>query len=263
VISSRLGDVMLPQPPTVTADMLQGLYDLVLLSCKAYDLATVADSLAPAIGPDTAILPLLNGISHMDFLAQRFGGGHVLGGQCLISAALDGDGRIAHLNDTHLLSFGEPDGTVSALSGARFEARLSAAILQEMWDKWVFIAAGAGITCLMRAAIGDIVAAGAANLATALYDECCAIAGKQGFVPSASAVQRSRSMFTSPGSTLTASMLRDIERGAPIEADHVIGDLLRRGDGGRDESPLLRIAYAHLKAYEARRSRETAVMKAA
>jgi 2-dehydropantoate 2-reductase len=271
VISSRLGDVMLPQPPTVTADMLQGLYDLVLVSCKAYDLATVADSLAPAIGPDTAVLPLLNGISHLDFLAERFGGGHVLGGQCLISAALDGDGRIAHLNDTHLLSFGELDGAVSAraqaiasaLSGARFEARLSAAILQEMWDKWVFIAAGAGITCLMRAAIGDIVAAGAANLATELYDKCCAIARKQGFAPGASAVQRSRSMFTSPGSTLTASMLRDIERGAPIEADHVIGDLLRRGDGGPGESPLLRIACAHLKAYEARRSRETAVMKAA
>jgi 2-dehydropantoate 2-reductase len=270
-IRSHLGDVILPAPPTVTADTLKDSYDLILLSCKAYDLANAAESLAPAVGEDSAILPLLNGMSHLDFLAERFGGSHVLGGQCLISAALDGDGRVLHLNETHLLSFGERDGAASArakaiasaMSGARFEARLSGAILQEMWEKWVFIATGAGITCLMRAAIGDIAAAGAANLATELYEECCAIAGKQGFAPGASSVQRSRSMFTSPGSTLTASMLRDIERGAPIEADHVIGDLLRRGDGEADESPLLRIAYAHLKAYEARRTRETAVKKAA
>jgi 2-dehydropantoate 2-reductase len=271
VIRSRLGEAILPTLPMVTAETLQGPYDLILLSCKAYDLATVADALVPAVGADTAILPLLNGMSHLDFLAERFGGAHVLGGQCLISVALDSEGRVVHLNETHLLSFGERDGAASAragaiasaLSGARFEARLSGAILQEMWEKWVFIAAGAGITCLMRAAIGDIVAAGAANLATQLYGECCAIASKQGFAASESSIQRSLAMFTSPGSMLTASMLRDIERGAAIEADHVIGDLLRRGDGGPGDSPLLRIAYAHLKAYEARRARDIDVKKAA
>jgi hypothetical protein len=125
-------------------------------------------SFAPAVGRETAILPLLNGMRHLEILEARFGGDHVLGGQCLISAALDPNGRILHLNKAHTLSFGERDGSRSArveaiaslLSGTRFEARLSEAILQEMWEKWVFIAATAGITCLMRAAIGDIVAAG-------------------------------------------------------------------------------------------------------
>ena len=71
-------------------------------------------------------------------------------------------------------------------------------------------------------------------------------------------------MLTAPGSTFAASMLRDIERGAPIEADHVVGDLLRRGGGARfGDYPLLRIAYAHLKAYEARRQRENAPSTAA
>jgi len=266
VIRSRLGDIDLSAPPTVTADTLRQAFDLVILSCKAYDLDDAIASVAPAVGPETLILPLLNGMRHLDALEERFGANHVLGGQCLISAALDPDGRILHLSDTHSLSFGERDGSRSArvemiasvLSGTRFEARLSKAILQEMWEKWVFIATGAGITCLMRAAIGDIVAAGAAQIATGLFDECAAIATAQGFPPRREFLERTRPMFTAPGSLLTASMLRDIERGAPIEADHILGDLLRRGGTDSKAGSLLNIAFRHAKAYEARRARNQA-----
>jgi len=271
IIRSTLGDVDLPSPPTVTAETLREPYNLVLLSCKAYDLPSAIDAFAPAVGPNTAILPLLNGMGHMDALGARFGAGAVLGGQCLISTTLDADSRILHLNNTHLLSFGEQDGAKSsraqailaALSGAGFDANLSPAILQEMWEKWAFITTGAGITCLMRAAFGDIVAAGAVNLTTEMYDECCTIATANGFAPSKATIERSLSMFTAPGSTISASMLRDIERGAPIEADHVVGDLLRRGEKAPGNRALLRIAYAHLKAYEARRKREKAAAPAA
>src|ERR1700730_15763179 len=184
VIRSKFGDVQLPAPPLVSAETLRGPFDLILLSCKAYDLAFAADSFAPAVGAKTAILPLLNGMAHLDFLAERFGRGAVLGGQCVISVTLDGEGRILHLNDTHGVSFGELDGAASdraqaiaaATAGVRFEAHLSTAILQEMWEKWVLISTMAGITCLMRAPVGDIVAANAADLATALLDECSAIA---------------------------------------------------------------------------------------
>ena len=270
-IRSPVGDVNLPAPPTVAAERLSEPFDLVLLSCKAYDLAGAISSFAPAVGPDTAILPLLNGMGHLDLLEARFGAEHVLGGQCLISAALDPEGRILHLNETHMLSFGERDGARSRrveaiaaeLSGAHFEARLSQRILPEMWEKWVFIATGAGLTCLLRASIGDIVAAGAPDLATALLEECAAIAAQQGFAPSEAAMQRSRAMFTAAGSALTASMLRDIERGAPIEAEHVVGDLLRRGGKDNDAGSLLRTAYLHLTTYEARRVREAALAKAA
>jgi 2-dehydropantoate 2-reductase len=238
----------LPAPPTVTADALRAPYDLILLSCKAYDLESAADSFAPAVGANTAILPLLNGMAHMDFLAKRFGSGAVLGGQCAISTTLDADGRILHLIDMHSLSFGEQDGSVSArteaigatFSGARFDSRLSDTILQEMWEKWVFIAGTAGITCLMRATVGDIVAAGAANLTNALVDECAAIAAAAGFAPREASKTRSRTMLTAPGSTFAASMLRDIEHGGPIEADHIIGDLVRRGEPAAHEFPLLR-----------------------
>ena len=262
VIRSRLGDVALSAPPTVTADRLTEPFDIVLLSCKAYDLDDAMTSFTPGVGPDTAILPLLNGMRHLGALETRFGTKRVLGGQCLISAALDADGGIRHLSDTHSLSFGERDGSRSArveavasvLSGTRFEARLSEMILQEMWEKWVFIATSAGITCLMRAAIGDIVAAGAAELATRLFDECVAIATAQGFPPRPEFLERTRAMLTAPGSQLTASMLRDIERGAPIEADHILGDLLRRGGTNGDTESLLSIAFRHARAYEVRRA---------
>jgi 2-dehydropantoate 2-reductase len=271
IIRSRFGDVDAPAPPTIAAEALREPFDLILLSCKAYDLESAADSFAPAVGANTAILPLLNGMAHMDFLTGRFGGAAVLGGQCVISTTLDEEGRILHLNDTHGLSFGERDGAVSAraktiaatLSGARFESRLSEAILQEMWEKWVLISTTAGITCLMRANVGDIMAAAAGDLATALLDECAAIAAAQGVTPRESTMVRTRTMLTTPGSAFAASMLRDIERGAPIEADHIIGDLLRRGAAQPRDYPLLRIAYAHLKAYEARRKRENAAPKAA
>ena len=184
----------------------------------------------------------------------------------MISSTLDADGRILHLNDAHRLAFGELDklgsaraGAIAAtLAGAGFDSRLSDAILQEMWEKWVFLATGAGITCLMRAAFGDIVAAGGADLTNALFAECCAIATTQGFAPSETTIKFSRGMFNAPRSTIMASMLRDIERGAPTEADHVIGDLISRAGAPLPETALLRIAYTHLKAYEARRAREHA-----
>jgi ketopantoate reductase len=175
VIRSQQGNVEIPAPPTIATEMLREPFDLILVSCKAYDLAGAADSFAAAVGPKTAILPLLNG---------------------------------------------------------------------------------------MRATIGDIVAAGATDVVEQILNECAAIAAGQGFPPATSSIQRSRAVFTKPGSELTASMFRDIERGGPIEADHIIGDLLRRRDSRRpggeqaNSSPLLRIVYAHLKAYEARRERE-------
>ncbi|MGQ3302202.1 2-dehydropantoate 2-reductase [Reyranella sp.] len=262
VVKSRLGDLDLPPPPTVTADKLAGPYDLILLSCKAFDLDTAMDSFAPAVGPDTAILPLLNGMSHLDSLVARFGERAVLGGQCAISLVLDPEGRVLHLNDGGTISFGERSGlrteridaVAEVFAAAQVQGGTSETILQEMWEKWVFISTAAGITCLMRAAVGDIVAAGAADSTLALFDEISSIAASQGFAPRPASAQRARAMLTTAGSPFTASMLRDVESGRPVEVDHMFGDLLKRS-GTADGLPMLRLAYAHLKAYEARRAR--------
>jgi len=268
-VRSPLGDIRIEAPPTVAADKVGKDYGLILLSCKAYDLAGAIDSFAPAVAPDTAIVPVLNGMRHLDELAQRFGTRPVLGGQCQISATLAADGSVLHLNETHQLSFGEMDNPRSdralaieaLLSRAKFESRRSDAILQEMWEKWVFIAALAGSTCLMRAPVGDIVRAAGGDLGRGILRECAAIATAHGFSPRPQFLARMDAVLTDASSTLAASMLRDIERGARTEAEHVVGDLLARrrraDDRSDDESPhlsLLALAYAHLKAYELRRS---------
>lgn len=141
-IRSPLGNLDRAAPPTITTAALHEPFDLILLSSKAYDLAGAMTDFAPAVGPKTTILPVLNGLRHLELLEARFGAAPVLGGQVMISAVLDPEGCIRHLNDTHLLSFGARDGVRSArveavaaaLSGAGFEARLSPAILQEMWE---------------------------------------------------------------------------------------------------------------------------------
>lgn len=263
-IRSKFGDIDIPSPPTITEDRLREPFDLILLSCKAFDLDGAIASFAPAVGPNTAIIPLLNGMRHLDVLDARFGPQHILGGQCLISVVLDPEGRILHLNDFHALSFGERNGSRSArvleieklFANAGFDSRLSDNILQEMWEKWVFISTAAGITCLMRGTVGDIVAAGATDLVTALLGECANVAARNGFTPRPEALERSRATLTTPGSLLAASMFRDVERHARTEADHVIGDLLRRGTEKSVETQILPVVYAHLRTYEARRLRE-------
>ncbi|MFC5742846.1 2-dehydropantoate 2-reductase [Dyella tabacisoli] len=260
MIRSSTGDVTLPAPPTVLATELHDAYDLVLLSCKAYDLQSVMEDIAPAVGPHSTILPLLNGMRHLDLLDTRFGPQRVLGGQCIIAATLDAAGVIQHLNTSHSLSFGERDGADSerirtiaqTMADARFTPRASTTILQDMWDKWVFLATLAGITCLMRACVGDIAAAPGGTATTLrLLEDCLGVAEQADHRPNEGVLQRARHMLTEPGSTLTASMLRDLESGRVTEADHVIGDLIERAHG---ETPLLHIVYAHLKAYEARRA---------
>jgi 2-dehydropantoate 2-reductase len=125
-----------------------------------------------------------------------------------------------------------------------------------MREQWGFIAAEAGISSLMRAPVVDIVTSGATGLAAGLLDECAAIAAAEGFPPGAPQMDRSRAMLTTPGSLLAASMFRDMESHSPIEGSHIVGDLLRRGEARSVATPLLHVAGAHLRAYEARLARE-------
>lgn len=262
VIKSPHGDATIPNPKTVLAEKIATPFDLIVLSCKAYDLDGAIASFAPAVGPNTIILPLLNGMRHLDVLDARFGKERVFGGQCVIAATLDDAGTIVHLNKLHGVTFGERDGKLSDrahavardMIGAGFEARLSENIVQEMWEKWVFLATLAGSTCLMRAAIGDIMAAPSGKeTIQSLYEECRAIADANEHAPRDAALAQSQTNLTASGSTLTASMLRDIEKGGAIEADHIVGDLIARRKGATPEFSVLALAYTHMKAYEARR----------
>jgi len=264
VVKSTFGDLAVPKPPAILAEKIAGPFDLVLLSCKAYDLDSAIASFAPAVGPETVVLPVLNGMTHLAVLEQKFGPSRVLGGQCLIAVTLDAAKKVVHLNARHVLTFGERSGGTSGriravarlLDGAGFDAVLSEQITLEMWEKWVFLATLAGMTCLMRASVGDIVASpGGEALTLALLEECRAIAESQGHVPRQAMLANARETLTAAGSTLTASMLRDVEGGSRTEAEHIIGELYRRRRAAGGERSVLGIAYAHLKAHEARRAR--------
>jgi 2-dehydropantoate 2-reductase len=263
-IRSPNGDLSIANPPVVLATGIREPFDLVLLSCKAYDLDNAIESIAAAVGPNTAILPMLNGMRHLDALEARFGADRVLGGQCVIATTLDAQGTVVQLNPMQSMTFGERAGGLSPrieaiaaqLQGAGFEATASPAIIQSMWEKWVFLATLAAGTCMMRAPVGDIIAApGGQDLLLHLFDELSAIAAVHHHPPGAALVGRAHGILTAAGSPMTASMLRDIENGAAIEADHVVGDLLARGTDGGVHAPILATAYTHLKAYEARRER--------
>jgi len=262
VIKSPNGDVTLKNPPTVQADALKEEFDVVLLSCKAFDLEDAIQSFAPAVGPQTSIIPLLNGMLHLDVLNKEFGAGRVLGGLCAIAATLNEPREVVQLNPMQSLNFGERDGRLSGrvraiaevMTVANTGAVASENIVQEMWEKWVFLASLAASTCLMRASIGHILAVpGGKDFILGMLDECSAVASAEGHAPSGPFFQRTRGMLTAEGSQMTASMFRDIRAGAPVESDHVIGDLIGRGDAAKVPVPRLRTAYIHLKAYEKQR----------
>ncbi|MBS0562156.1 MAG: 2-dehydropantoate 2-reductase [Proteobacteria bacterium] len=263
-IKSTAGDFHAAAPRTVTADAIAAPYDAIILSCKSYDLDSAVADIAPAVGPDTMIVPLLNGMRHLDVLDARFGKDRVLGGQCAIASTLLPDGTVRHMSPMHSLSFGERAGGMSPrvealaaqIQGAKFDGRASADVMLDMWEKWSFLSAIAAITSLMRAPIGDIVAGGGKDLILQLIEETFGIAARSPHPPRPEAKARAQANLTQAGSLFSASMMRDIEAGNPVEADHVIGDLIARAAPG--SVPVLTTAYIHLKSYEARRAREAA-----
>ncbi len=262
VIKSPNGDVTLKSPSTVQADQLAEKFDVVLLSCKAFDLEDAIRSFAPAVGPQTAIIPLLNGMLHLDVLDRKFGRERVLGGLCAIAATLNDKREVVQLQPMQSLSFGERDGKMAdrvraiaeVFASGNFGSVASERIIQDMWEKWVFLASLAASTCLMRTSVGNILAApGGRDFLLGMVDEVTAIASAAGHVPRGPFAERAHTMLTTEGSPLTASMFRDIKVGAPVEADHVIGDLIVRADAAKVPVPKLRTAYIHLKAYEKQR----------
>jgi 2-dehydropantoate 2-reductase len=161
------------------------------------------------------------------------------------------------------LGFGERDGKMTDRVGAiaetfasgNFGAQASDHILHDMWEKWIFLATLAASTSVMRAPVGHILAApGGREFILGVRDECSSVATAAGYAPREAFLTRTHGMLTTEGSSLTASMYRDIKVGAPIEADQIVGDLIARADAAKAPVPRLRVVYTHLKAYEQQRA---------
>ncbi len=261
-IESPLGNLHLPVT-TALAEALEPAYDLILFTCKAYDLDSAIDAIAPAVRGTCAVVPMLNGLSHLDRLDERFGATHVMGGTCHINVMLGTDGVIRHGDPLQRLIFGERDGETTpraqaladAFARTRVDWALSGHIEQDMWEKIVFLSALAATTCLFRGNVREIMAApgGREAMERALAANI-EIATREGHPPRRALIDSARARLTDPAGTWSASMLRDLEGGGAIEGDHIVGWMLGKARTHGVDDTILSLAYTHLKAYEARKA---------
>lgn len=261
-IESPLGNAVV-QPKLVTADELEAAYDVVVLSCKAYDLSSAIEAIRPAIGPDTAILPIMNGVLQYDTLDAEFGASRVLGGLCQINATLGAQGQVKHLGQHASVVFGERAGEPrsarcsaleAALSEAAFTSRLSTDIQQDIWEKYVFLTTLASATCLMRGTVGQIASTDAGEqILRSLLRESQQVAAASEHAVRSEADSFALKVLLDRDSSMTASMFRDLSLNAAVEADHIVGDMVHRARVLQLDVPYLEVAYAHLQVYQARR----------
>ena len=259
-VKSPLGDLTL-QPKLVIAEDLSGPFQLIFLSVKAYALEAAMKDFAPAVGPNSLILPVLNGMAHMARLEARFGRDALIGGACRIAVTLQ-DVVIRQLMPLQQIGYGELDGAEServravdaAMQGVGFDASISSTILPDMWEKWVQLASLGGANCLLRGSIGEIVAApGGQATALAILQEAADVARSCGYPPSDRFMSTATTSLTQPGSPLASSMYRDLKGGAAVEVDAILQDIVDRGHANGVNTPLLRAAAAQLHLYQAAR----------
>jgi len=257
IVSPR-GDATV-RPKLVTVGKIDGPYDVVLLTVKGYQLDTAIEDMAPAIGPETMILPVLNGMRHMDILGKRFSPHNLIGCALKVATVLGDDGRIIQLTPMQDIVYGEWDGTTSPrieklhefISASGFDARISPHIQREMWEKWILLAGVGGITCLMRGTIGQIEATpNGAGFASQFLDEVVAVVRAAGTSPTDAFVASARQQVTAKGSPLASSMYRDLQASRPVEVEQIIGDLWRLSQKAGVATPLIGAAYAHLSVYQ-------------
>ncbi|WP_412074913.1 2-dehydropantoate 2-reductase [Streptomyces xanthophaeus] len=255
------GESLRLTPHLVTADAPGGPYDLVLLSVKATTLHTALTEIEAAVGPDTAVLPLLNGVAHLDALVARFGAGAVLGGVAKVVTTLNEDGDILRMAPPAVILTGELDARPSArveairtvLAAAGIDSPATEDIVAAMWHKWVFISTLVSLTCLMRGTVGEVNAVqGGAALGPSLLAEAAAVSAAAGHPVPEAELAFTTATVTTPGSPLTPSLYRDLAAGAPTEADHVLTDLTVRARALGVATPLLDLAALHLRVHEHR-----------
>jgi 2-dehydropantoate 2-reductase len=258
VITSPLGNLILPVA-TLQREQVGPGYDVILLSCKSYDLDDAMAAIRPA-APGALIVPLLNGLRHLDRLDDAFGQANVAGGVAAIGATLDDDGTVRHLNQSQSLIFGPRDAAQQArceafaavLARSTLESRLSGRIMQDMWEKFVFLATLAAATCLLRGDVGSIARSDdGPELIADLLADAVATAAAAGYPPRPAHLAFCEKTLNDRKSNFAASMLRDLQRGARVEGDHIVGDMLARARAAGRSATLLRAAYANLQVYQA------------
>jgi 2-dehydropantoate 2-reductase len=262
--SPACGNLTVPVRAITAAELpAEKPFDVVLVTCKSYDLDGAIAAITPAVAETTVVLPVLNGMSHMEALNARFGAERVWGGVARIAAQLMANGVIRHLNDWRGLVVGEQSGEMTprvqtfaaAFGVTSVQAEAVPDIMRAMWEKCVHLTTAATMTSLMRAHVNEIVRGGGADLMREALDVNCEIAAREGFPVREERRADFTRMITDPNVPYgSSSMLRDIETGGRIESDHIVGFMRDKAKKYGIPARLLDISYVQLKAYEQRRA---------
>lgn len=229
-------------------------YDLVIVAVKAPAVPSVLTAAAPAIGPDTLVLPLLNGMDHLDALERAYPG-RVLGGLVKIVATVDEAGAAVQMTPLSTMTIGPfhgaqvPDEVREALDVPGIRLSVDEDVETRLWEKWAFIASAGVITCLFRGTIGDILAAGGEEHILRAIAETEDVARAAGHPVSEKSHGQNVDMLTEPGSSFTSSLYRDLQHGDPAEAEHIIGGMAARARALGVATPLLDAALLQLRTH--------------
>ena len=246
------------QPKTVLASEIDAPYDLILLTVKSFALSQAMEDIRPAVGENTLIMPVLNGMRHIDLLRERFGDQHVIGGLCKIHATLGADGEIIQLTPLHQLYYGSLNGDQSdalvrldnCLQNCGFEAFLCDDVTTELWEKWLLLSTLGAVSCLARGDTRQVIAsAGGITMLNGLFDEILQTLIADGYQQRPTKSEGIRRWLSNPETPLTSSMYRDLSQGYNIEAEQIIGDLVTRAEKHDIAIPLLNAVWVNLQVY--------------
>lgn len=260
-VESVHGDFAITPAQTTDDPAAVGPVDCVLFATKTFQIEEAATAMRPMIGPQTAVLPLHNGLDASERTAAVLGAGPVLGGMCQLGSYIAAPGVIKQISQFRRVVAGELDGPVSprvtaivaALRAAGADAEASPTIQKARWTKFIFIAPFSGIGALTRAPAGDIM--GCPETRSLLVDavlEVEAVARAAGVGLDGDIAAKTVAFCDGMAPGQTASMQRDIMDGKPSELESIVGVMVRLGAELNVPTPLFRCFYAALLPQERR-----------
>lgn len=256
VVSVASGDFTVPGR-FVASPAEAGVSDLVLFCVKSFDTRPAAEALRPCLGPETAVLTLQNGIDNEDVLVEVLGERCVLGGAARIEATLADDGTVRQLSRFHRVDFGKwPTGSSELarrlwedFRAAGIDAHLTEDARLEVWRKFTFLCCSSGITAATGCSMGQMVALPETrDLLKRALEEVQALARAEGVGLPEDIVDRSLEGVAALPYAMRSSLQRDLERGRPLEIDHLSGAVVRHGRLHGVDTPVHQTLWACVKA---------------
>jgi 2-dehydropantoate 2-reductase len=255
-IESVNGDFTVRPASAVESPAEAGIVDYVLLCVKNYSLPAALEQISGLIGPQTAILTLQNGVEAPDLVEAAYGRERVLPGVVYCEVAIRAPGVIFQGTPLRRIVFGEYDGSetgrvarlAAAFRAAGVDTVVSPNIGAALWTKCCFITAMSGVTTLMRQPLGALLADEETRiLLQTVMEETRAVALAQGIVFDSEPVAAGMATAARFPYGARSSMLRDLERGAPIEVEALNGAIVRLGRACGIPTPANQVIYAALR----------------